>query len=1004
MKKRIFSFFSVLCMIILSFVCLTSCGKELNNSKEQKLLSPVVTLKDNVATWSIDLNADKFEISLDGHLSYVENTVSSQILTNGQTFKIRAIGDGKAYTTSDWSNSVTYIFNNSNKEPLKLDTPVVSISDSGIASWSNVTNASGYLYRIDNEEEIRTNSTSIKLIDGQSITVKAIGDGTNYIDSDYSSSKIYKVDTPIIEPIKLSVPIVTISDSGIASWSNVTNASGYLYKIDNGEEKRTNSTSIELIDGQSITVKALGDGSNYIDSDYSLSKIFIDNRKEAEVIVDEYFLEGELVSENGKNSAKITVLSYFENDASAYFESLEIYNGETLVLKDDEYEGYAEYYELNSNTEYSIKIYYSSENHGYRNRIKEVKTKTPAYSLPNIEAYSSDKNIVVGRHSIFSFSIEKYTDLKYYDVIVRGYKQNDAYFAPFIVDMINDPTLLDKLQAESDKHYMRPGGYIWEAEHYINMYYNYLQALEHKERMGYSDDKWREIASLEKQYVYELSIDNEGLFIANDGDFVYNYYAVLRDYFIHEDIRFEIYLNFDLGDGLGIKEINMYTAYPYFHEVSDDNYGFNIEIDENVKNGYIFQETDMDYKVLYVHRLALYKDNSFVCYVPFEVNDITSIDMDAWLEEWIEKLKCEIANVTIEQMIKKIGNEIVRDIFDELWFEEEFGNDIVVDENVVTELVDGSKLGNQRERDLLTALSSVDPELMLSLFKAKSNENMSLESFIEMSNNSTIISVLNEFRDQIEITDQNAYAIYNAINSIYDVYDQLKNVYDSYIREEYKNKEVTDLIETIPLISFKFITGLNLAPAGEYELRVLYRSILEDYKEDDDFKGCSINYIQIKKDLEAPKNIRFEGNNILWDVVEGASEYIIYVNKEEFYHTYDNYYSNYGNIKNGDMIKIVATGYFAYDSEPSDEVIYIQPKLKAPAVTVSGRTIRWNTVENATKYVYIVNGQQYETYDTNIYVYESGIVRIKAVDENGMYLDSDWTSVNVNIGSADKEK
>ena len=51
-----------------------------------------------------------------------------------------------------------------------------------------------------------------------------------------------------------------------------------------------------------------------------------------------------------------------------------------------------------------------------------------------------------------------------------------------------------------------------------------------------------------------------------------------------------------------------------------------------------------------------------------------------------------------------------------------------------------------------------------------------------------------------------------------------------------------------------------------------------------------------------------------------------------------------------------------------------------------------------------MNGQQYETYDTNIYVYESGTVRIKAVDESGMYLDSDWTSVNVNIGSSDKEK
>ena len=53
---------------------------------------------------------------------------------------------------------------------------------------------------------------------------------------------------------------------------------------------------------------------------------------------------------------------------------------------------------------------------------------------------------------------------------------------------------------------------------------------------------------------------------------------------------------------------------------------------------------------------------------------------------------------------------------------------------------------------------------------------------------------------------------------------------------------------------------------------------------------------------------------------------------------------------------------------------------------------------------YTVNGQQYETYSTSISVYESGTVRIKAVDENGSCLDSEWTSVTVTVGSSDKEK
>ncbi|MBO5286689.1 MAG: InlB B-repeat-containing protein [Clostridia bacterium] len=73
-----------------------------------KLTAPTVVLTDDTATWSADAFADKFEISTDGNLSYIENSVTSRKLVNGQTFKIRAIGDGVNYTNSDWSNSVTY--------------------------------------------------------------------------------------------------------------------------------------------------------------------------------------------------------------------------------------------------------------------------------------------------------------------------------------------------------------------------------------------------------------------------------------------------------------------------------------------------------------------------------------------------------------------------------------------------------------------------------------------------------------------------------------------------------------------------------------------------------------------------------------------------------------------------------------------------------------------------------------------------------------------------------
>ena len=930
MKNKTLSVLLAIFLATAAIVCLTSCD-DLQipglPQKPPKLSAPVVTLTDNIASWEADPDADKFEISLDGTLSYVENTITTQTLSDGQTLKVRAVGDGVSYSTSDWSNSVFYTENTSDPQPTKLATPSVSISSEGLATWTAVENASGYIYRLNDGAEVSTTQTSVQLSDGQSIAVKAVGDGTNYADGDFSASKIY---------------------------------------------------TAEQID--------------------------------TNVTVDIFWLEGELYTENGRNGAKITVGANI-SDISAHFERLEIYNGQTMVLTDNEFEGFSEYCDLNSKTEYTVKMYYSSEQNNYSGRVTEAKVTTPAYDLPDVDAYSSEKNVAVGKHAIFNFTIEKYVDLKYYDITVRGYEHNDAYFAPFIVEMLDDPGLLDALREQSDKHYMRPGGYVWEAGHYMDIYLDYLLAWEHKERNGYADDRWREIASSEKQYAYELSTENGDVFVANDGDFVYNYYVVLRDFFSYtEDIRFDICMRVDLGDGAGVREIKMYDANPYFRDHSDDSYGFRLEADESVKNGYVFTETDMDYKPLYVYRLVLYQNGEFVCYVPFDSNDIQSIDMETWLSEWIEKLKCEIPDASEREMIEKLGADIVADIFNELWFEVEMGNDIVVggDGGTTEEIIGGNKLGNHRERELLTALSGVDPDLMLILFKAQTQENKALAEFITTSDNSTIVSVLNDFREQVEITEQNAYAIYAAINEIYDVYYQLKNAYETCVREEYASREIADRVEAIPPISFKFKAGTDLAPAGNYELYILYRSIFKNYE--GDATEEPLRYypdITIKRDLKAPTNVRSteDGRIITWDAVDGADWYVIYVNGEERFDAWSNSYEQQGELRDGDIIQIMAAGEFAYDSELSEGITFVLPKLSKPIVTVSGSTITWEPVENATKYVYTVGGEEFETRSTSIFVRENGaVVRIKAVDEYGMHRDSDIVSVTVKISSPDKEK
>ena len=99
----------LLLIIIFSILTLSACRKGKEEPEGPVALSaPTVTLTGEVASWAAEPLAVKLEISVDGNLSYIENTVTSRKLADGQSFKVRAIGDGVNYTDSPWSNTVTY--------------------------------------------------------------------------------------------------------------------------------------------------------------------------------------------------------------------------------------------------------------------------------------------------------------------------------------------------------------------------------------------------------------------------------------------------------------------------------------------------------------------------------------------------------------------------------------------------------------------------------------------------------------------------------------------------------------------------------------------------------------------------------------------------------------------------------------------------------------------------------------------------------------------------------
>ena len=132
--------------------------------------------------------------------------------------------------------------------PEVLDTPVVTVNADGEASWQAISGAIGYAYKLGSGSEQTTTATSVQLEDGDTITVKAVGDGTEYLDSEYSEPKTYTA--PIIppEPEVLAAPTVSINEDGEATWQAVENATKYVYKINGGAE--------QVITGRSVLLNA----------------------------------------------------------------------------------------------------------------------------------------------------------------------------------------------------------------------------------------------------------------------------------------------------------------------------------------------------------------------------------------------------------------------------------------------------------------------------------------------------------------------------------------------------------------------------------------------------------------------------------------------------------------------------------------------------------------------------------------------------------------------------
>jgi len=206
---------------------------------------------------------------------------------------------------------------NDDKAPAKLLTPVVTIDDKGVASWLEVENASGYAYVIGDGEETATDNLSVNLADGQSIKVKAKGDGKNYTDSDFSEVKTYTA--PSKQPVQLAGPSVSIGTDGTVTIGTVEHAVKIVYVIGDGAETEYDANNKPVLtDGQTIKVTAKGDGVNYTDSQPVTKTYDAEAPAPAEVMTRAEFIaaaDSSSVAVTGKVSAMTAVT---KNDVTSY--------------------------------------------------------------------------------------------------------------------------------------------------------------------------------------------------------------------------------------------------------------------------------------------------------------------------------------------------------------------------------------------------------------------------------------------------------------------------------------------------------------------------------------------------------------------------------------------------------------------------------------------------------------------------------------------------------------
>ena len=169
------------------------------------LSSPRLILTESGAAWQAVEFAIGYEVMISDEVRRLGADTLSVSLRPGELIKVRALGDGKEYSASEWSSPLKYT--------IRLSVPIVSVARDGRAEWSAVFGAVMYECNIDGNVTL-TEECFTNISYGQSLSVRAIGDGDAYLDGEWSAAKTLDAPVPEFMYIKASLEDPTKANKG----------------------------------------------------------------------------------------------------------------------------------------------------------------------------------------------------------------------------------------------------------------------------------------------------------------------------------------------------------------------------------------------------------------------------------------------------------------------------------------------------------------------------------------------------------------------------------------------------------------------------------------------------------------------------------------------------------------------------------------------------------------------------------------------------------------------